>query len=79
MKPGDIVQVVPADISDPEAVRLQGKYFRVIKIEGLPLGLGMIEVIRHDDLRQRYVFRERDLCVDASYSIKLDEFDDLPF
>ena len=60
MKPGDIVQVCPADILDPEAVRLQGMYFRVTLVGGLPLGLGMVSVMRLNS-RKRYVFREQDL------------------
>ena len=75
MKPGDIVQVVPADNSDDEAVRLQGKYFRVTKIGTLPFGLGMVGVIRLDHFGQSHVFREQDLKLE----VYADPCSDLPF
>ena len=72
------MQLAPADNSDAEAVRLQGKYFRVTRIGGLPLGLGMIGVVRLNSTWDSHVFREQDLRL-STFEERDAAFDDLPF
>ena len=65
MKPGDVVQVCPADNSDDtEASRLRGQYFRVIRMGETERHPGFVAVVKLES--RWHVFREQDLKFDET-------------